>query len=112
MEIMPQIQAFFEAKAGNADMIADCCAENICIEDVGEDEVIVGLDNCKRWLEDKNRQYELKTRFIDVKNKEDETVKVSVTVSGNFAPGDYPFDYYFSMTEGKIKKVKIIYMGG
>jgi hypothetical protein len=38
-------------------------------------------------------------------------VKVYTIVSGNFAPGDYPFDYYFSIMDGKIKTIKIIYMG-
>jgi hypothetical protein len=42
---------------------------------------------------------------------ENGTTKVSVLVSGNFAVGDYPFDYYFTIINKKIKTVKIIYTG-
>jgi hypothetical protein len=111
MEMIPQIQAYFEAKDGNMNLIDDYFAEDICIEDTGENDIIKGFDNCKKWLKDKSQQYHMKTKIVDIKNEENGTIKVSVIVTGNFAPGDYPFDYYFLITDGKIKTVKITYMG-
>jgi hypothetical protein len=73
--------------------------------------VINGFDNCKEWLKDKKQQYQMETKIVDSKNEKNGTIKVSVTVTGNFASVDYPFDYYFSIINGKIKAVKIIYMG-
>jgi hypothetical protein len=39
MEMMPQIQAYFDAKDGNVDAIDGYFAEDICIEDTGENNV-------------------------------------------------------------------------
>ncbi|MDR1451134.1 MAG: hypothetical protein LBI57_02190 [Helicobacteraceae bacterium] len=111
MEMSPQIQAYFEAKDGDANLIANYFADNICIDDTGENDVIKGFDNCKKWLEDKSKQYQMKTKIVDIKNEENGTIKVSVIVTGSFAPGNYPFDYYFSIVNGKIEAIKIIYMG-
>jgi hypothetical protein len=111
MEIIPQIQAYFDAKTGDVNLIDNYFAEDICIEDTGENDVIKGFDNCKKWLKDKSQQYQMETKFVDVKNEENGIIKVSVIVTGNFAPENYPFDYYFSIINEKIKMVKIIYMG-
>jgi hypothetical protein len=111
MEMMPQIQAYFDAKDGNVDAIDGYFAEDICIEDTGENNVIKGFDNCKKWLKDKSQQYEMKTKIDDIKNVKNGTIKISVFVSGNFAPGSFPFDYYFTIINGKINSVKINYMG-
>jgi hypothetical protein len=111
MEIIPQIKAYFEAKAGNVNLIDNYFAEDICIEDTGENDVIKGFDNCKKWLKDTEQKYKMETKIVDVKSEENGITKVSVMVSGNFAAGDYPFDYYFSIIDGKIKTVKILYMG-
>ncbi|MDR1460810.1 MAG: hypothetical protein LBI78_04125 [Campylobacteraceae bacterium] len=111
MEMIPQIQAYFEAKKGNVDLIDNYFAEDIYIEDSGEDDVIRGFDNCKKWLKDKSQQYQMKTKIVALKNEKSGTIKVSVIVSGNFAPGEYPFDYYFLITDEKIKAVKIKYKG-
>jgi hypothetical protein len=111
MEITPSIQAYFEAKAGNVDFIDNYFAEDICIEDTGENDVIKGLGNCKKWLTEKSRQYKMETKIADIKTEENGNIKVSVLVSGNFAPGTYPFDYYFTLIDEQIKNVKIIYMG-
>jgi hypothetical protein len=111
MEILPQIQAYFDAKAGNVHLIDTYFAEDIRIEDSGENEIINGFDNCKKWLTDKSQQYQMETRFVEVKNEENGIIKVSVIVTGNFAPGEYPFDYYFSIIDGKIQTVKIVYIG-
>jgi hypothetical protein len=111
MEMIPQIQAYFEAKAGNVNLIDNYFAEDICINDTGENDIIKGFDNCKKWLKDKSQQYKMETKIIDLKNEENGTIKVSVSVSGNFAPGSFPFDYYFTIMSGKINSVQINYMG-
>jgi hypothetical protein len=111
MEITPQIKAYFEAKDGNLSAIDNYFADDIQIEDTGENDIINGSDSCKKWIAKKSRQYEMKTKIADIKTDENGTIKVSVSVSGSFAPGDYPFDYYFIMLNEKIKNVKIIYTG-
>jgi hypothetical protein len=111
MEMIPQIQAYFEATAGNVNLIDNYLAEDICIEDTGENDVIKGFDNCKKWLKDKKRQYQMETKIVDLKKEENGIIKVSVTVTGNFAPTAYPFDYYFTIINDKINSVRINYMG-
>jgi hypothetical protein len=111
MEIAPQIKAYFEAKDGNIDAIDRYFADDIQIEDTGENDIIQGFDNCRKWLKEKSRQYETKTKIAGITAGDKGTVKVSVLVSGNFAIGDYPFDYYFIVINKKIKMVKIIYTG-
>jgi hypothetical protein len=111
MEIVPSIQAYFEAKAGNVDLIDNYFTDDICIEDTGENNVIKSLGNCKKWLKEKSQRYKMETKISDTKTEENGTIKVSVLVSGNFAPETYPFDYYFTIIDGRIKNVKIIYMG-
>jgi hypothetical protein len=111
MEIAPQIKAYFEAKDGNIDAIDRYFADNIQIEDTGENDIIKGFDNCKKWLKEKSQQYEMKTKIVGITADEKGMIKVSVLVSGNFAVGDYPFDYYFMIIDEKIKTVKIMYTG-
>ena len=111
MEMIPHIQAYFEAKDGDVNLIDNYFADDICIEDTGENDVIKGFDNCKKWLKDKSQQYQMQTKIVAVNNEENGTIKVSVTVTGNFAPGSYPFDYYFTIINDKINSVKINYMG-
>jgi hypothetical protein len=108
MEMPPQIKAYFEAKDGNFGAIDSYFADDILIEDTGENDIIKGFDNCKEWLKEKSRQYEMKTKIVDITADENGTIKVSVLVNGNFAAGDYPFDYYFTVINKKIKTVKII----
>jgi hypothetical protein len=110
MEMIPQIQAYFEAKSGKVNMIDDCFADDICIEDTGENETVKGFENCKKWLENKSRQYKMETK-IEQTAFENGMIKVSVSVTGNFAAGVYPFDYFFTITHDKIKSVKIVYTG-
>jgi hypothetical protein len=110
MKTIPQIQAYFDAKNGNANLIDDYFADDICIEDAGENDIIKGFDNCKKWLENKSRQYEMETKIVKM-TEENGIIKVSVSVTGNFAAGVYPFDYFFTIINGKIKFVKIIYTG-
>jgi ketosteroid isomerase-like protein len=93
MEMLPQIKAYFEAKDGNVNAIDNYFADDILIEDTGENDIIKGSDNCKKWLKEKSRQYEMQTKIVDITADKNETIKVSVLVSGNFAVGDYPFDY-------------------
>ncbi|GHV90805.1 hypothetical protein AGMMS50268_13080 [Spirochaetia bacterium] len=111
MEIIPEIQAYFDAKQGSVDSIDNYFAKNIRIEDTGENTIINGFDNCKKWLKEKSQQYEMETKVVGIQSEDNGSIKVSVLVSGNFAPGHFPFDYYFIITDGKIKDVKIIYMG-
>jgi hypothetical protein len=111
MEMTPQIKAYFEAKDGNVDAIDNYFSDDILIEDTGENDIIQGFDNCKEWLKGKSRQYEMQTKIVGMTADENGTIKVSVLVSGNFAIGDYPFDYYFTVINNKIKTVKIIYTG-
>jgi hypothetical protein len=53
----------------------------------------------------------MKTEIVDITADKNGTAKVSVLVSGDFAIGDYPFDYYFTITNEKMKTVKTIYTG-
>jgi hypothetical protein len=111
MEMIPQIQAYFAAKAGNINLIDNYFADDICIEDTGENDIIKGFDNCKKWLKDKSLQYKMETKIIAIKKEENGIIKVSVSVTGDFAPGVFPFDYFFTIISGKIKTVKIAYTG-
>jgi hypothetical protein len=111
MKISPEIQAYFDAKNGAVDSIDNYFTNDICIENTGKNNVINGFDNCKKWLKEKSQQYKMQTKIVDIKTKENENIKVSVLVSGNFAPGAFPFDYYFITMDRKIKAVKIIYTG-
>ncbi|MDR1094851.1 MAG: hypothetical protein LBL31_00500 [Spirochaetaceae bacterium] len=111
MEIAPQIKAYFEAKDGNINAIDCYFADDIEIEDTGENDIIQGFDNCRKWHKEKSRQYEMKTKIAGITAGDKGTVKVSVLVSGNFAVGDYPFDYYFTIIGEKIKTLKIMYTG-
>jgi hypothetical protein len=111
MQPTPSIQAYFEAKAGDVDKIDHYFAPDICIEDAGEGDIIKGFDNCKKWLKNTSQKYKMETKLVAVKNETNGITKVSVIVTGNFAPGNYPFDYDFRIIAGKIKSVKIIYMG-
>ena len=110
MEMIPQIQAYFEAKKGAVNLIDDYFADDICIEDTGENDIIKGFDNCKKWLENKSRQYKMETTIVKMA-EENGMTKVSVSVTGDFAAGVYPFDYFFTISNGKIKSIKIIYTG-
>jgi hypothetical protein len=69
MEMIPQIKAYFEATDGDIDIIDNYFAENVCIEDTGETDVIKGFDNCKKWLKDKKQQYQMETKIVDLKNR-------------------------------------------
>jgi hypothetical protein len=111
MEIIPEIKAYFAAKKGDVDSIDPYFSEDICIEDTGENDLIKGFVDCKNWLRDKSRQYEMETEIIDITRQENGIVKVSVSVTGNFANDSFPFDYYFNLASGKISNVKIIYTG-
>jgi hypothetical protein len=111
MEIIPEIKAYFAAKKGDADAIDPYFSEDICIEDTGENDIIKGFAACKNWLSEKSRQYETETEIVNITRQENGIVKVSVSVTGNFAKGSFPFDYYFSLLSGKISNVKIIYTG-
>ena len=111
MGIIPQIQAYFEAKKGNVNLIDDFFADDIYIEDAGENGIIKGFDNCKKWLENKSRQYKMETKIVGI-IEENGLMKVSVLVTGDFAAGVFPFVYFFTIINGKIKTVKIIYTGG
>jgi hypothetical protein len=110
MEMIPQLQAYFDAKSGRVNLIDDYFADDICIEDTGENDIIKGFDNCKKWLENKSRQYKMETKIVKTA-EENGIIKVSVSVTGNFAAGVYPFDYFFTIINGKIRSVKIIYTG-
>jgi hypothetical protein len=59
MEITPQIKAYFEAKKGNFDAIDNYFAEDVCVEDTGENDIIKGCSNCKKWLKEKSQQYKV-----------------------------------------------------
>ncbi|MDR2034942.1 MAG: hypothetical protein LBP89_10040 [Helicobacteraceae bacterium] len=109
---IPSIKAYFDAKAGDADLIHNYFDENICIEDTGENNVVSGFNNCKNWLKEKSRQYKMETKIIDLTTDTNGITKVSVLVSGDFSQNAFAFDYYFTIINDKIKKVKIIYTGG
>jgi hypothetical protein len=111
MEKIPQVQAYFDAKSGDVRLAGNYFADDICIEDTGEDKTIRGADDCKKWLAENNRHYELETEIVEMTDQGNGNVKVSVLVSGNFAPGAYPFDYHFAISNEKIARVKIIYTG-
>ena len=111
MKLTPEIKAYFDAKSGSVDSIDNVFANDIRIEDTGENIIINGFDNCKKWLEEKNQQYKMETKIVDMQTEETGKIKVSVMVSGNFAPGKFPFDYYFVILDGKIKDVRIVYTG-
>ncbi|GMO57552.1 MAG: hypothetical protein Ta2A_03060 [Treponemataceae bacterium] len=111
MKMTPEIQAYFDAKHGSVDAIDNYFAKDIRIEDAGENTVIEGFANCKNWLKEKSQQYKMETKIVGMQAEDNGIIKVSVSVSGNFAQGDFPFDYYFTLTDGKIKNVKIIYTG-
>jgi hypothetical protein len=111
MKISAEIKAYFAAKKGDVDAIDPFFSENICIEDTGENNLIEGVANCKKWLKEKSQQYEMETEIIETSMQGDGIVKVSAVVTGSFAPGSFPFDYYFSLIAGKISHVKIVYTG-
>jgi hypothetical protein len=111
LEDFPQIMAYFEAKGGNFSAIDNYFANDIQIEDTGENDIVKGFDNCKKWLQEKSQQYKMETKIVDITADEKGTIKVSVLVSGDFAVGEYPFDYYFTIRDEKIKTVKIMYTG-
>jgi hypothetical protein len=108
---IPQIQAYFDVKSGDVRLVEKYFADNICIEDTGEDKTIRGVDDCKKWLVENNRKYELKTEIVETTEQGNGNVKASVLVTGNFAASAYPFDYYFTISDEKITKVKILYTG-
>ncbi|GHV03129.1 hypothetical protein AGMMS50229_01340 [Campylobacterota bacterium] len=111
MEIIPEIKAYFEAKDGIIDSIDNYFTDDIRIEDTGENNIITGFGECKIWLQKKSQQYKMETRIVDIITDTDGIIKVSVLVSGNFSPNSFPFDYYFTIKNGKIKNVKIVYTG-
>jgi hypothetical protein len=111
MKISAEIEAYFTAKKGDVDAIDPYFSEDICIEDTGEDHLIEGFVNCKKWLEEKSQQYEMKTEIMGASRQGNGIVKVSTVVTGSFAPGAFPFDYYFTLAAGKISHVKIVYTG-
>jgi hypothetical protein len=111
METIPQIKAYFDAKGGDVHSIDDCFADDVCIEDTGEDKTINGADDCKKWIVETNERYRLATEIVEMTNQDNGDIKVSVLSRGNFAPSAFPFDYFFTIRDGKIKKVKIIYTG-
>ena len=91
-------------------LIDDYFADDICIEDTGENDIIKGFDNCKKWLENKSQRYKMETKIVKMA-EENGMIKASVSVTGDFAAGVYPFDYFFTITSGKIKSIKIIHTG-
>jgi hypothetical protein len=111
MEITPQIKAYFEAKKGNFDVNAHYFADDICIEDTGENNIIQGYADCKKWLKEKSQQYEMETKIIEIKAEEDGNIKVSTLVNVHSSPDHFPFDYFFTVENEKIKSVKIVYTG-
>jgi hypothetical protein len=111
MEITPQIKAYFEAKKGNFDTIDTHLADDVRIEDTGESDAINGRDNCKQWLKDKSLQYNMETKIVETKTEENGDIKVSTLVNVNASPDNFPFDYFFTMKNEKIKAVRIIYTG-
>ena len=110
MEIGPEIEAYFVAKKGNVDSIDPYFSEDICIEDTGENTLIKGFADCKRWLREKSLQFEMNTEIVKIASSKG-IVRVSAVVTGKFASGSFPFDYYFTLAAGKISYVKIIYTG-
>jgi hypothetical protein len=111
MEKIPQIQAYFDTESGDVRLVENYFADDICIEDTGEDKTIRGVNDCKKWLVENNRKYELATEIVEMTDRGNGNVKVSVLATGNFAPNAYPFDYYFTISDEKITKIKILYTG-
>jgi len=111
MEITPQIKAYFEAKKGNLDTIDNYFADDVCIEDAGENDTIKGCDNCKKWLKEKSQQYKIETKIVEIKAEKNGNIKVSILVNVNSAPDKFLFDYFFTIKNEKIKTVRIIYAG-
>jgi hypothetical protein len=104
MEITPKIKAYFEVKDVNFNAIDNYFTDDIRIENTGENDTIQGFGNCKKWLKEKNQQYEMKTKVVDITADENGTIKVSVLVSENFVT-----DYYFTITN---KKMNVPAAGG
>ena len=111
MEITPQIKAYFDAKKGNFDTIDNYFADDICIEDTGENDTINGCDNCRKWLKEKNQQHKMETEIIEIKAEENGDIKVSTLVNINSSLNNFPFDYFFTIKDEKIKTIRIIYTG-
>jgi hypothetical protein len=53
----------------------------------------------------------METKIVNITSGENGIMKISVLVTGNFAPGSFPFDYYFTIIKEEINSVKINYMG-
>jgi hypothetical protein len=111
MENIPQIEAYFEAKKGNFDKIDNYFADDVYIEDTGKNDTINGCGNCKKWLKEKSQQYKMETKIVEIKAEKNGNIKVSTLVNVNSSPDSFPFDYFFTIKNEKIKTVRIIYTG-
>jgi hypothetical protein len=113
MEPSQQIKAYFEAQKGNVEAVVPYLAEDVSIEDTGENNVVRGVGQCGEWLRAMSRKYRMETRLLETAEQEDGRIRVSaqVTVSGDAAPGTYKFDYFFELADGKIQNVKIVFIG-
>ena len=111
MEIPPEIKAYFEAKKGHFGAIDNYFADDVCIEDIGQNDTINGFDNCKKWLKEKSRQYKMETKIVEIKTEENGNIKVSTLANVNYSPNNFLFDYIFTIHNEKIKTIKIVYTG-
>jgi hypothetical protein len=53
----------------------------------------------------------METKIVEIKAEENGNIKVSTLVNVNSSPDNFPFDYFFTVENEKIKAVKIIYTG-
>lgn len=103
MEITPQIKAYFDAKKGNFDTIDNYFADDVCIEDTGENDTINGCDNCRKWLKEKNQQHKMETEIIEI--KAEENGRIISTLFESFLISSSRF--FLSIMNASLQPVKI-----
>lgn len=104
----PPVAAYVRAlETSDASLLDGCLAENLRVNDRGENDVITGRATVTAWFAETREKFRLSVEIKDVREEDGKTV-VAMLTSGDFDGSPLLFTYYFTVEDGKIVDVDIL----
>lgn len=103
------IETYFHASnIYDSTMLSGCFTGDAVVLDEGH--TYRGPESIKKWIEESNNKWQVRTEVTNVTEKDGETV-VTATVSGNFDGSPVPLDFHFTVENEKITALRIVLEG-
>ena len=107
VELPPPIEGYFASKtSSDSEETLAWFTEDATVWDNGEDLVLRGLAEIRRWMTGTVADYKLSSEVVSA-SQGDGGYRVGVVLSGNFPGSPYRFDYRFVLSNGKISELAI-----